>query len=216
MARSEKQIKEIGAAVGWISEFLGKLVAEVKRLGGMGWHWHRLTTVDGQETIKEIAKLIVNPPPGIIREVQVRSIDLGRKPDEILEAGGYAVIYEDIRRFSIDGIHGDGAASFELYIIEFPEVGEPNSTHNVRERMKKRGLKPAAFAKLLAFGQGIDDLVRRELGQEFQVVALGSSVAGPRLAQTYAGVSTLKDGRVIRQHDFLHHAEALEAVGLSD
>jgi ketosteroid isomerase-like protein len=41
-----------------------------------------------------------------------------------------------------------------------------------------------------------------------------AQASGVPLAQTYAGVSTLKDGRVIRQDDFLNHAEALEAVGL--
>jgi ketosteroid isomerase-like protein len=41
-----------------------------------------------------------------------------------------------------------------------------------------------------------------------------AQASGVSLAETYAGVSTLKDGRVIRQDDFLTHAEALEAVGL--
>ena len=43
-----------------------------------------------------------------------------------------------------------------------------------------------------------------------------AQASGVPLTQTYAGVSTLKDGRVIRQHDFLDHAEALAAVGLSE
>jgi ketosteroid isomerase-like protein len=42
-----------------------------------------------------------------------------------------------------------------------------------------------------------------------------AQASGVSLTETYAGVSTLKDGRVIRQHDFLNHAEALESVGLS-
>jgi ketosteroid isomerase-like protein len=41
--------------------------------------------------------------------------------------------------------------------------------------------------------------------------ARGSGIA---LAETYACVTTLKDGRVIRQQDFLTQAEALESVGL--
>jgi ketosteroid isomerase-like protein len=43
-----------------------------------------------------------------------------------------------------------------------------------------------------------------------------AQASGIPLAQTYAGVSTLKDGRVIRQRDFLDHAEALEAAGLRE
>ena len=40
--------------------------------------------------------------------------------------------------------------------------------------------------------------------------------AGVRTTRKYASVSTLKDGLVIRQHDFLDHAEALEAVGMRE
>jgi hypothetical protein len=43
-----------------------------------------------------------------------------------------------------------------------------------------------------------------------------AQASGVALAQTYAGVSTLKHGRVIRNDDFLNHAEALQAVGLQD
>jgi ketosteroid isomerase-like protein len=39
---------------------------------------------------------------------------------------------------------------------------------------------------------------------------------GVPLGETDACVSTLKDGRVVRQRDFLDHAEALEAVGLRE
>jgi ketosteroid isomerase-like protein len=39
--------------------------------------------------------------------------------------------------------------------------------------------------------------------------------SGVPLAESYATIATLKDGRVIRQRDFLNQAEALEAAGLS-
>jgi len=58
-----------------------------------------------------------------------------------------------------------------------------------------------------------------DLGEQFVLLAempMRARASGIELDQTYAGVSTLKDGRVIRQHDYLNHAEALEAVGLSD
>jgi ketosteroid isomerase-like protein len=38
--------------------------------------------------------------------------------------------------------------------------------------------------------------------------------SGISLAETYASVSTLKNGRLVRQDDYLTHAEALAAVGL--
>ena len=56
-----------------------------------------------------------------------------------------------------------------------------------------------------------------DLGDRLVLLAdmpMRAQASGVPLAQTYAGVSTLKDGRVIRQQDFLNHAEALEAVGL--
>lgn len=42
-----------------------------------------------------------------------------------------------------------------------------------------------------------------------------AQASGIPLAQTYACVSTLKDGRVIRQDDYLDQAEALAEVGLA-
>jgi ketosteroid isomerase-like protein len=58
-----------------------------------------------------------------------------------------------------------------------------------------------------------------DLGDRLVLLAdmpMRAQASGVPLTQTYAGVSTLKDGRVIRQQDFLDRAEALEAVGLQD
>ena len=58
-----------------------------------------------------------------------------------------------------------------------------------------------------------------DLGDRLVLLAdmpMRAQASGVALAQTYAGVSTLKDGRVIRNDDFLTHAEALELVGLRD
>jgi ketosteroid isomerase-like protein len=58
-----------------------------------------------------------------------------------------------------------------------------------------------------------------DLGDRLVLLAdmpMRAQASGVPLAQTYAGVSTLKHGRVIRQDDFLDHAEALEAVGLRE
>ena len=57
-----------------------------------------------------------------------------------------------------------------------------------------------------------------DMGDRFVLLAdmpMRAQASGVPLAQTYAGVSTLKDGLVIRQDDFLTRAEALAAVGLS-
>ena len=57
-----------------------------------------------------------------------------------------------------------------------------------------------------------------DLGDRVVLLAdmpMRAQASGIALAQTYAGVSTLKNGRVIRNHDFLSHAEALAFVGLS-
>jgi ketosteroid isomerase-like protein len=43
-----------------------------------------------------------------------------------------------------------------------------------------------------------------------------AQASGVPLANAYASVSTLKDGRAIRVQEYYDHAEALEAVGLSE
>ncbi len=56
-----------------------------------------------------------------------------------------------------------------------------------------------------------------DLGDRLVLLAdmpMQAQASGVSLAQTYAGVMTLKDGRVICNRDFLNHADALEAVGL--
>jgi hypothetical protein len=58
-----------------------------------------------------------------------------------------------------------------------------------------------------------------DLGDRLVLLAdmpMRAQASGVSLTETYASVSTLKHGRVIRQDDFLTHAEALEAVGLRD
>jgi ketosteroid isomerase-like protein len=56
-----------------------------------------------------------------------------------------------------------------------------------------------------------------DLGDRFVLLAampMRAQASGLELAETYACVSTLQDGMVIRQRDFLRQADALEAVGL--
>jgi ketosteroid isomerase-like protein len=56
-----------------------------------------------------------------------------------------------------------------------------------------------------------------DLGDRIVVLAdmpMRAQASGVPLGETYACVATLKDGRVIRQRDFLDQAEALQAAGL--
>jgi ketosteroid isomerase-like protein len=58
-----------------------------------------------------------------------------------------------------------------------------------------------------------------DLGDRLVVLAdapMRAQASGVPLTQAFAYVSTLKDGRVIRQQEFYDHAEALEAVGLRE
>jgi ketosteroid isomerase-like protein len=58
-----------------------------------------------------------------------------------------------------------------------------------------------------------------DLGDRLVVLAdmpMRAQGSGVPLGETYACVQTLKDGRVIRQRDYLDQAEALEAVGLRE
>jgi ketosteroid isomerase-like protein len=68
-------------------------------------------------------------------------------------------------------------------------------------------------------GVRLDPTELIDMGDRLVLLAdmpMRAQASGVPLAQTYAGVSTIKDGRVIRQDDFLNRAEALEAVGLQD
>jgi ketosteroid isomerase-like protein len=56
-----------------------------------------------------------------------------------------------------------------------------------------------------------------DLGDRLVMLAempMRAQASGVPLAETYAAVMTLKDGRVVRQQDYLNQAEALESVGL--
>jgi ketosteroid isomerase-like protein len=58
-----------------------------------------------------------------------------------------------------------------------------------------------------------------DLGERIVMLADGSmraQASGVQLAQVFALVSTMKDGRVIRHQEYYDHAEALEAVGLRE
>jgi ketosteroid isomerase-like protein len=58
-----------------------------------------------------------------------------------------------------------------------------------------------------------------DLGDRVVVLAdmpMRAQASGIPLGETYACVATLKDGRVIRQRDYLDHDEALKAVGLEE
>jgi ketosteroid isomerase-like protein len=58
-----------------------------------------------------------------------------------------------------------------------------------------------------------------DLGDRRVVLAdmpMRAQASGVPLGETYACVQTLKDGRIVRQYDYLDQAEALEAVGLRE
>jgi ketosteroid isomerase-like protein len=57
-----------------------------------------------------------------------------------------------------------------------------------------------------------------DLGERIVILADGSmraQASGVPLAEAFASVATLKDGRLVRQQEYYDHVEALEAVGLS-
>jgi ketosteroid isomerase-like protein len=58
-----------------------------------------------------------------------------------------------------------------------------------------------------------------DLGKRIVILADGSmraQTSGVPLTETFASVATLKDGRVVRTQEYYDHADALEAVGLSE
>lgn len=57
-----------------------------------------------------------------------------------------------------------------------------------------------------------------DMGNRFVLLAdmpMRAQGSGIPLAERYATIATLRDGRVVEQRDFLNHAEALAAAGLS-
>jgi ketosteroid isomerase-like protein len=58
-----------------------------------------------------------------------------------------------------------------------------------------------------------------DLGDRFVLLAnmpMRAQGSGISLTETYACVTTVKNGRLVRQHDYLTHDEALREVGLLD
>lgn len=191
MARSKREVNTAGLAVGWISEFLATLVSEVKKLGGTGEDWRRLATPDGVDTVKAIAKAIVNPLPGRVLGEWVRSFHYGRTTAEIVEAGNYISVTERIGEFPIEG---SGQVDFEVVLFE-PD-GDCITSAAI-DQMAARGLFPAGAAEMLAFTEGIDDAFRKEfLGESYQIVALSAGIPGPVLSTEVLCV----DGDIDEKH----------------
>jgi hypothetical protein len=58
-----------------------------------------------------------------------------------------------------------------------------------------------------------------DMGDRFVMLAdmpMRAQGSGIPLAETYAGISTLRNGKLVRVDDFLSHAEALRAAGLEE
>jgi ketosteroid isomerase-like protein len=58
-----------------------------------------------------------------------------------------------------------------------------------------------------------------DLGERIVMLAdapMRAQASGVPLTEAFALVSTLEDGRIVRQQEYYNHAEALEAVGLSE
>jgi ketosteroid isomerase-like protein len=58
-----------------------------------------------------------------------------------------------------------------------------------------------------------------DLGERIVILAGGSmraQASGVQLTEAFASVATFQDGRLVRQQEYYDHAEALEAVGLSE
>ena len=74
----------------------------------------------------------------------------------------------------------------------------------------------AAWSEVFGFHVEPRELI--DLGERivlFVELPLRARASGVPMTQEYAFVATLKDGKVAYQQEYLHHAEALEAVGLS-
>ena len=68
-------------------------------------------------------------------------------------------------------------------------------------------------------GMRVEPVELIDLGDRFVILynlPVRAQASGVPFTEQFASVGELKNGKVIRQHEYLDHTEALEAVGLRE
>lgn len=172
MLEQAKEKYTAEGALGILMGILNSLYGEVKILGGSWAVIHRLATPSGLETLRKIARVIVEdakdefkPFKNVLKVV----VDYDKTLNQMFTAGKYdSEIDPDLieRRFPTKS-KGREEISFELVHLD-----RQISSQDAGAELEKRGLRPATTEELLAFGAAYPDVQR-----EFSVVALGTYAA---------------------------------------
>ena len=166
MARSKDDIRSVVSGAGLITDVFTKLTKEVTKQGGSLEDMHRLSTDAGEETIVEIAKLIVQAPGQVVHV----TVDYTDSLEGMIAAGRYDWKNNDINAKNFP-IQGAGNIAVSTILVHFNRY---ISTADALAELDKLGLRPATLPELLAVGAK-----ETKLQKQFPIIALGSVWQSP-------------------------------------
>lgn len=156
--------------VSWMGVSLGLvqgLLKEVQKLGGGDEDLRKLVTPEGETLLAKFAQMVV----GVVRQTFKVVVDYGRSLSEMVKAGRYDWVNENIISENFPGA-GHGKAEREIVLFHFNRA---ISSDDAIKGMESAGYRPAVVEELLALGE-----VQPELQRHFPIVALGSVWQDPR------------------------------------
>ncbi len=167
MAR-KKDVSSVVSGAGLLTSVFTKLDQQARLLGATDQDWHRLSTPDGEETIKQMARAMVGKSdvaPLETAESYQLTVDYDRSLAEMISAGRYDTVNCHItdKHFPIKS---SGTLVVEMALVH---LGRLITTEEVEAEFDRYGFRPARLEELLAFGEQIFDSQK-----QYQVVALGS------------------------------------------
>ena len=131
----------------------------MRALGGTDEDWHRLTTPDGEQVIKEMARLVA--------EVRVFTVNYNRGIEHSCQAGRYDYVDRNVSSANFGCKDYDGKIPRVMTLVR---LDRDATTEEVRQYMSERNLRPANINELLAFGEA-----EPSLQWKFTIIALGST-----------------------------------------
>jgi len=172
---AKKDVSAIVSGGGLFLSIMTGLTSAVRKLGGSDDDIHRLATPDGERTLEEMAKLIVQTPSHTFSV----TVDYGKSLPEMIAAGNYNWVNSDItsEHFPLtpptapvgSGPYRTLHDSPGTVTIELVHLNKMVSTEDVLAELERRGFRPANLAELLALGATYPDTQR-----QFPIIALGS------------------------------------------
>lgn len=164
----KKNVEAVVSAMGALLSIIVELVRLIKEYGGeIGADIYRLAQAEGQGTLKDIARLIVECGQRVRNTFRL-VVDYGLSLAQMIAAGKYDWVNSDItaEHFPVSG-QGKQAVEVELWRLnKYFKNGDEVIAE--LERVKP-DYRPATLPELLALGAA-----QPELQKQFPIVALGS------------------------------------------